>query len=200
MNDTSSVALVRSLGWEVRRGSAAMGLFIVTEAMLFVGLFFSYYYVGREQPRWPTVAPPKLTLALIMLVLLLVSSAVVEWGRRQGRAGRDAAARLSLVVTIGLGLSFLLLQAFEYRDHLRTLSPTQDSYGSIFYTITSVHGAHVILGLLMLAYVVILPHREPTERPPHRPHHNAAMYWHFVDGVWVIIVALLYVAPNIAGK
>ena len=52
------------------------------------------------------------------------------------------------------------------------------------------------LGLLMLAYVVPLPLGR-VERPPHRPLHNAALYWHFVDLVWIVIVALIYVAPNL---
>lgn len=193
----TSPEMIRALGWDVRRGSAGMALFILTEAMLFVALLFSYYYLGSQQPRWPLSEPPKLKLALIMLGVLLVSSVVVEWGRRQGRAGRDGMARLSLLLTLLLGVGFLTLQFFEYRDHWQTLTPTQSSYGSIFYTITSFHAAHVVMGLLMLAYVLILPHREPTPEPPHRPHHNAALYWHFVDVVWLIIVLLLYVAPNI---
>ena len=91
----------------------------------------------------------------------------------------------------------LVLQFFEYRNHLQTLLPTTDSYGSIFYTITTIHGAHVTLGLLMLAYAIVLPRLEPAGRPPHRPLHNAALYWHFVDIVWVFIVGLLYYLPRL---
>jgi heme/copper-type cytochrome/quinol oxidase subunit 3 len=60
-----------------------------------------------------------------------------------------------------------------------------------------VHGLHVTLGMLMLAFAACLPELEPARRPPHRPLHNAALYWHFVDLVWVVIVALLYVAPRV---
>jgi heme/copper-type cytochrome/quinol oxidase subunit 3 len=77
------------------------------------------------------------------------------------------------------------------------LKPTTDAYGSIFYTITSLHGAHVALGLLMLLYVLVLPQIGPGQKPPHRSLHNASLYWHFVDAVWLFIVALLYVAPNL---
>jgi heme/copper-type cytochrome/quinol oxidase subunit 3 len=87
---------------------------------------------------------------------------------------------------------------FEYRDHLKTLKPTTDAYGSLFYTITSIHGLHVVLGLLMLGYVLVLPHIGPNaNKSPHRPLHTASLYWHFVDSVWVIIVTLLYVVPNV---
>jgi heme/copper-type cytochrome/quinol oxidase subunit 3 len=86
---------------------------------------------------------------------------------------------------------------FEYRDHLKTLKPTTDAYGSIFYTITSFHAAHLILGLLMLCYVFALPEIGPARKPPHRALHNAGLYWHFVDLIWVVVVVLLYVVPNI---
>jgi heme/copper-type cytochrome/quinol oxidase subunit 3 len=72
-----------------------------------------------------------------------------------------------------------------------------DAYGSIFYTITSFHAAHLMLGLFMLLYVLALPQIGPGHKPPHRALHNASLYWHFVDFVWVLIVALLYLAPNI---
>ena len=49
----------------------------------------------------------------------------------------------------------------------------------------------------MLIFVLIFPKYEPRQWTPHRPYHNAAMYWHFVDIVWIFVVALLFVAPNV---
>lgn len=189
--------LVRALGWDEQRGTGAMLLFIATEAMLFVSLFFAYFYLGSAQSRWPTDAPPELRMASIMLVLLLVSSGVLEWGRRQAKTGREGAARLTVLATAGIGVIFLVLQALEYRKHLKTLLPTTDAYGSIFYTITGLHGAHLALGVLMLGYVAALPRLRPGPRAPHRPLHDVSLYWHFVDGAWVVIVALLYVLPHL---
>jgi heme/copper-type cytochrome/quinol oxidase subunit 3 len=103
-------------------------------------------------------------------------------------------------VTVALGVGFLFLQSLEYRDRLRVVTPATDAYGSLFYTITSIHGAHVLLGVLMLAWTVTLPHPGPgASRPPHRALHTASLYWHFVDAVWVVIVLLLYVLPRIQG-
>jgi heme/copper-type cytochrome/quinol oxidase subunit 3 len=179
------------------RGSWAMAMFIATEAMLFVCLFFSYFYLGHAQPKWPP-EPPKYMLALVMLAILVSSSFVLHWGESQVKQGRQAAGRGATLVTILLGLVFIAVQVKEYAIHLRELQPTTDAYGSIFYTITSVHGAHVLLGLAMLAYVLALPEIGEGEKPPHRPLHNASLYWHFVDVVWLFIVALLYLAPNLA--
>ncbi len=178
------------------RGTWAMLMFIATEATLFVCLFFSYYYLGHDKPVWPP-EPPKLTLALVMLGVLLTSSVVLHRGERAERRGRSGAARAAIGLTLLLGIAFLGIQVLEYREHLQTLQPTSDAYGSIFYTITSFHAAHLILGLLMLGYVLALPEIGPNLKPPHRGLHNASLYWHFVDLVWLFIVGLLYVVPNL---
>jgi cytochrome c oxidase subunit 3 len=122
---------------------------------------------------------------------------VLHAGERAERAGRTGRARAAVALTVAMGAGFLVLQTLEFRAHLKTLTPTTDAYGSIFYTITSLHGAHVVLGLLMLLYVLGLPQIGPGQKPPHRPLHNASLYWHFVDAVWIFIVALLYVAPKL---
>jgi len=176
-----------------QRGTLAMKLVIVTEALLFVCLFFSYFYVGHRHPRWPS-HPPELPLALVLLGLLLASSVVLHVGERQLQRGAAGRARLALVGTIGLGLAFAVVQVMEYRHHLRTLQPRSDAYGSLFYVITTFHALHVAAGLLMLLFVACLPTLRPP-RSPRRPLHNVALYWHFVDVVWIVVVALLYVLP-----
>jgi cytochrome c oxidase subunit 3 len=174
-----------------------MWLFILTEAALFVLLFFSYFYLAQGGWRWPGEMPPKLRLVIPMLLILWISSGVLHWGERQVRAQRYSRGRAALALTILLGIVFLVMQVLEYMDHLKTLTPQTNAYGSIFYTITTFHAAHLVLGLLMLGYVLILPRYEPVDRPPHRPYHNAALYWHFVDFIWVWIVIFLYIGPNI---
>jgi cytochrome c oxidase subunit III len=179
-----------------RRGTWGMLLFIVTEACLFVLLFFSYFYLGHlSRGPWPP-EPPKLTLAFVMLAVLLASSGILHWGEQAERRGSPFSARLAVALTVVLGAIFMALQAAEYREHLKTLRPTTNAYGSIFYTITTFHGLHLLLGLLMLVYVLLLPEIGPAHKPPHRSLTNAALYWHFVDAVWIVIVAVVYVAPN----
>lgn len=186
------------VAWDEHRGIQGMLWFITTEAMLFVSLFFSYYLLASQNPRWPLDEPPKLMLAIIMLVVLVTSSIVVEWGRQRTKRGDEATGRIAVLVTLALGIGFLVLQWFEYREHLKTMKPTDDAYASLFYTITSIHGLHVVLGLLMLAYVLVLPHIGPgANKPPHRPLHAASLYWHFVDSAWAVIVVLLYIVPNV---
>jgi len=179
------------------RGTWGMLVTIATEATLFVCLFGAYFWLESNKNRWAIDEPPKLHYALIMLVVLMCSSIVLHLGELQLKKQNDLAARIFLGLTILMGLGFLTLQSFEYREHWHTLTPYSDAYGSIFYTITSFHAAHVIVGLLILIYTLLLPRYSPALRSPYRPYHVASLYWHFVDIVWIVIVGLLYVMPNV---
>jgi heme/copper-type cytochrome/quinol oxidase subunit 3 len=179
------------------RGTLGMKLAIATEALLFVAMFFGYFYLGQRQSPWPP-HPPPWKMAVVMLAVLLVSSMTLHRAEHRLKRGGRLAARLWLLGSIGLGLVFMVLQVLEYREHLQELRPTTNAYGSLFYVITTFHGLHMVAGLLMLIFVAVLPDLEPPLSPA-RPLHNAALYWHFVDGVWVIIVALLYVLPSLKG-
>ncbi len=181
---------------ERNRGIYAVWMVMLTEGTLFICLFGSYYFLGADKYRWATDTPPKLAKTLIMLAILAASSLVVMWGERLVEQRRYRLARGAVVTTILMGLVFLGVQMSEYKDHWKTLTPQTDSYGSIFYTITSFHAAHVIMGLLMLGYLSILPNYGPTQLPPHRPYRVVALYWHFVDIIWLVVVLLLYVIPH----
>jgi cytochrome c oxidase subunit III len=188
---------IRALPLDERRGIYAMWCVIATEAALFACLFAAYFYLGNNKERWQADHPPKLLVAFILLAILISSSFVLHWGQKQVQQGHHTAGRMLLAVTILMGLVFLALQGYEYADHWKTLTPFSDSYGSLFYTITSFHAAHVILGLLMLAFVLVLPRYAPARETPFRPYETVALYWHFVDVVWVFIVLILYVIPNL---
>ncbi len=179
------------------RGTFSIILFISTEATLFSILFASYWYMAKAAPQWPPDAPPKLHYSIPMLAVLLGSSAVLHWGEKQIKKHRIRAGMIGLGITIFMGIVFLILSVFEYSEHLGTLMPTKDAYAAIFYTIITLHAAHVVLGLSMLSFVFFLPSVEPRAITPHRPYHNASLYWHFVDTVWFFVIIFLYVIPNL---
>lgn len=180
-----------------RVGSSAILAFIATEATLFAMLFASYWYLGKGQPRWPMDDPPKLHYAIPMLLLLLASSVVLHFGEKKVKEHKVSAGMIFLGITILMGLGFIAMSVLDYQERLRTLSPTQDAYASIYYTTVTLHAAHVVLGLLMMLYVLILPSIEPRETTPHRPYHNMTLYWHFVDLVWVFVVFIMFIIPNL---
>jgi cytochrome c oxidase subunit III len=182
------------------RGRArwGMALFIATEAMLFGLLFFAYFYLGSSQPRWPPEDPP-LFYALILLGVLIMSSVTVDWGQRGLERGNLSRLHWGLGATIVLAVAFLVIQFFEYRAHLKVLTPFDSAYGSLFYTITTFHLTHVVVGLLMLCFAFALGLAGHFDRTRTATVKNVTYYWHFVDIVWVLVVSILYVAPHLYG-
>jgi heme/copper-type cytochrome/quinol oxidase subunit 3 len=179
-------------------GMWAMLLFIATEATLFAYLITSYFFLGVSNPSWPPAGfeNPKLELPLIMTALLLSSSVVLYAAEQYRKRGRIAAYRGGTALTIVLGLGFLLLQAREYADKLKHMPPSSHAYASMFFLITGFHGAHVALGLLMLLWTLLADVRGRLAVIEPLALKNTSLYWHFVDGVWLVILTCLYVSPR----
>ncbi len=186
---------IRSLPWDAGRGTGGMWLFMLSELMIFVALFFAYFYLCANSARWPPDQAPAITIPIIILIVLLVSCAVLEWARRTLAAGRRGAARIGLLVGLAAGAIYIVLTIVSLRKSLSALKPWQDSYGSIFYTILGVHAVHQVVGILLLAYALLLP-LEPTAAPPHRPYTNSALYWYFATFVWLAVVCIMYLPPH----
>jgi cytochrome c oxidase subunit I+III len=179
----------RSVGWW------GMMCVVATEGAFFAYLLFSYFYLGSLSSNpWPT-SEPDLPLPLVNTLILLGSSGVAWWAERSVRAGRTKQLRVGLAATIALGVLFLSLQAVEYGRE--TLSGTHDAYGSLFYTITGFHGAHVAAGLLMLVVVLVRALRGHFGEGRHDAVSNVAIYWHFVDLVWLAVFTSLYLTPHL---
>ena len=182
----------REVGWW------AMVLFCLTEASLFAYLLSSYFYLGVTNTAWPPIGheKPKLMLPVIMTALLLSSSVALWLAERSRERGHLVRHRVGTAATMLLGVGFLSLQAVEYHDKLQKTSPQASAYDSMFFTITGFHGAHVAMGLLILAWTMTADWRgrlAPTEPLALK---NASLYWHFVDGVWLVILTCLYLSPR----
>lgn len=190
-------ARLKQLPIDQYRGKWGMWCTIITETMLFVSMFAAYYYLGSNKDRWAEEVPPVLWFAFALAAVLISSSVVLMWGEKQLKAHNYTAARVAVWITVLLGLGFLAFQGYEYYSDWMNLAPYSDSYGSVFYAITTLHAAHVCAGLLMLMFLGIMPRYGETPRTPHRPYETIAMYWHFVDVVWLFIVTFLYVIPHI---
>ena len=175
-----------------------MVLFLFNEAALFASLIASYLYLGLRSRFWPPAGIPKpeLRLPLIMTALLVSSSIVLVFAEKAFERGARAAHRVGTLITVALGVAFLLIQAREYADKLAHGSPTEHAYESLFFTITGLHGAHVAFGLLVLLWALARAW-SGTSTPRHPlAVKNASLYWHFVDGVWLVILTTLYLSPR----
>ncbi len=182
-------------------GFWGMVMLIFTEATLFGILLFSYLYLRFQNgPTWPPdgIEKPDLFLVSIMTPILLLSSAPMHWAHTGIRRGKVWRLRLGLLLTFVMGATFLGLQGIEYHEILSTqFTPRTNGYGSLFFTITGFHRAHVGVGLLMNLWLQWYARRGRFSARRHLPVENVAMYWHFVDAVWVFILATLYLSPHL---
>lgn len=178
-------------------GYWAMVLFCVTEATLFAYLIASYFYLGVSNRSWPPAgARPSLTKPLLMTVLLVSSSAVLIFAARARERGARSRYAIGTLLTILLGAGFLVLQVTEYRDRLPYMPPSSGAYASVFYLITGFHGTHVALGLLLLLWTLLADRRGRLASESPLAVKNSALYWHFVDAVWLVILTCLYLSPR----
>lgn len=176
-------------------GRWAMTWTIATEATLFAYLLFANYYLASQsRTTWPPTGPLDLSLALPDTIILIVSSLVYHWGERGLRAGNHRRFVAGVRLAFLLGLIFLIIQGFEWKG--QPFRPQSSAFGSMYYTTTGFHGAHVIVGLLMLLAVQIWAARGKFTPDRHLRVTLAGMYWHFVDIVWLFVFASFYLAPR----
>ena len=175
-----------------------MVLFLLNEATLFASLIGGYFYLGLGNRSWPPAGTPKpeLRLPLVMTALLLSSSIVLFFGEKGFEQGKRIRYRIATLVTILLGLGFLFVQAREYADKLKAHSPSENAYESIFFTITGLHGTHVAFGVLFLVWALCREWSGTTHPRYPLAIKNSSLYWHFVDGVWLVILTCLYLSPR----
>jgi heme/copper-type cytochrome/quinol oxidase subunit 3 len=180
----------RSLGWWGLAGLVA------TEAALFAYLLFAYYYIlVQVGPSWfPERAPP-LRLALPNTIVLLASSATVAWAEHSVRSGARGRGVAGIVLTLLLGVLFVAVQGFEWKAKPYTMQ--SGSYGSLYFTITGFHLAHVAAGLIALALVLIWTLAGYLDERRSVPLLIASAYWHFVDIVWLTVFFTFYVVPRL---
>jgi heme/copper-type cytochrome/quinol oxidase subunit 3 len=191
---TTEQPVGRSTGWW------GMVLFITTEATLFAALFGSYFYLRfQTSGPWPPggIENPKLVTPLIMTAVLVPSSLPLLWAVRGIERGRQWQLRTGLVATLVMGLTFLSLQGAEYAEKLEEFTFTTNVYGSLFYAITGFHGFHVTVGLLMGGWLLAASLRGSFSPRHHERVRIVALYWHFVDIVWVAILFTIYLSPRL---
>jgi heme/copper-type cytochrome/quinol oxidase subunit 3 len=173
----------------------AMVCLIITEGALFAYLLFSYFYLESMAPQWPPNNVPELRLAGPNTILLVASSLVMWWAERGIKRGAQLQLRVGMLVTTVMGIVFLIIQSKEYAGLKFTAS--SHAYGSLFITITGFHFAHVVVGVLMMLTTEVRAWLGHFTERRHLAVTNTALYWHFVDVVWLAVFASLYLTPRI---
>jgi cytochrome c oxidase subunit 3/cytochrome o ubiquinol oxidase subunit 3 len=184
-----------SADWSLpsRRKVGVIGV-ILTESALFTIFVTAYlFYIGKS-----TTGPypnQVLDLPILATICLLSSSLTVMLAERAFRRGNNSGFQLWWLVTIILAGVFLGATALEwhkliFRDHL-TIST--NLFGTTFYSLVGLHASHVIVGLILLVLVLVLSLRGHVTQAHAEHVEMLSWYWHFVDGIWVIVFTVVYI-------
>ena len=171
-----------------------MLLFIISEIMLFGAFFTAYFFIRvvADSGWFPLDDKelPKL-VAGVNTAVLISSSFTMHWALEGARRGNRRAMQVGLLTTAMLGLTFLSVQINEY-VHIG-FAPSDNAQGTIFYGLTGLHGAHVFIGLTLLTFATTRAFRGHFTPKEHRGVEVPGIYWHFVDGMWIIVYTTVYI-------
>jgi cytochrome c oxidase subunit 3 len=178
----------------VDSSTLGMLLFIASEIMLFGSFFTAYFFVRvvNDAPAWPPEGfHLPVYVAGVNTVILLTSSFTMHWALQAIKRGNRAGLQAGLVLTLALGLVFLLTQAREYSRI--GFAPHDEAFGSVFYGLTGLHGAHVFVGLTLLTFATIRAFRGHFTPEAHWGVEIPGIYWHFVDVMWIVVYTTVYI-------
>src|SRR3982751_2774073 len=178
----------------IDRQTLGILLFIVSEVMLFGSFFAAYFFIRvvANVGPWPPdgLELPK-TVALVNTFILVSSSFTVHWALESIRRENRRGLILGLAATFMLGATFLFIQINEYA-HIG-FAPYTNAFGSVFYGLTGLHGAHVTVGLTLLLAATVRSFRGHYTAEAHHGVEIPGIYWHFVDVMWIVVYVTVYI-------
>jgi cytochrome c oxidase subunit III len=179
-----------------RTGKLGFGLFLASLGMLFAGSLVGYLVIRVQADAWPPPGMPRLPPGLwVSTGLLLISSGTVHWAGHAVRVGKDGMVGPAMAITWGLGLVFLVLQVVNWSTLMAAdLTASSNLYGFTFFMLTGLHGVHVIGGLIPMAVVTLKAFRGAYTADSHGGITYSTMYWHFLDGVWLVMFVAMVIA------
>jgi cytochrome c oxidase subunit 3 len=182
-----------------------MWLFLYTEIMLFGGLFVIYanYYHRYTSEFIEGGMSLNTIMGAFNTILLLVSSFTVAASITAVRRNAKKAALIFLSLAILMGLAFLVNKYFEWgakfahgiypgSDHLADGPHGLTIFYGLYYTITGLHGLHVLIGVVLLTVCAVLVSRDRIHQANYVVLDNSGLYWHLVDLIWIFIFPLFY--------
>jgi cytochrome c oxidase subunit III len=177
-------------------GKLGIWLFLASEVMLFGALFASYVMLRVGNEHWPPGATYlNIPLATLNTVILISSSVtmVLAWAALAKHDFKKF--RVFMGITILCGFGFLTVKYFEYTAKFHhELFPSTNTFLAIYFTLTGLHGLHVIGGMAVNSYLWG-PGSKLWKTDPHHFTNrveNAGLFWHLVDLVWIFLFPILY--------
>ncbi|MBI2980718.1 MAG: cytochrome c oxidase subunit 3 [Deltaproteobacteria bacterium] len=180
----------------VTNSKLGVWLFLASEVMLFGALFSTYIILRTGSAEWPhgssILNVPLATLNTMVLITSSVTMVMAWVSLMLQRLGRF---RFFMGTTILLAFAFLVIKFFEYRaKFVHHHFPSTDTFYAIYFTLTGLHGLHVVGGIVVNAYLLLFGSRlwNRNARQFTGRVEAAGLYWHFVDLVWIFLFPVLY--------
>jgi cytochrome c oxidase subunit 3 len=198
---------------EQQQESATLGmwLFLVTEVMFFGGLFMAYLLYRVWYPEAWSEGSLELDIRLggLNTAVLIGSSLTMALGVRSAQVGAPRATVNWLLATIGLGMVFLIVKAFEYAHKFEmnhVPGPNFQFEGpharqvqiflSLYFAMTGLHALHMVIGVGIMSVIAWMAYKRYFSPEWYAPVEMAGLYWHFVDIVWIFLFPLLYLVDR----
>lgn len=176
---------------QVKANRLGLWLFFVSEAFMFGGLLAARFYLwGGTRPDLDQ------TLGLVVTAILLLSSFFMN--RAESAIAHDDRETFlnSMLITAGLGVAFLVgVVFFEWGGHIK---PWDGIYGAVLFGMTGLHALHVFSGVILILIVWNLGRNGHFSAERHWGVEATAIYWHFVDIVWVFYYPALYLMGTVS--
>ena len=191
------VALVTERRVARPSGWWGMVIFVATEATLFGTMIGTYFYLRFRTLHWPPtgVPEPKLVVPLVLTGVLVLTSVVMQLALGSAARGRLGLARLALLVALIVQSGYLAMQIHLFIGDLDKFSPNATAYASIYFTLVGAHHFHVLVGILLNAWLLL---RFAAGLTNYRlvGLQATTFYWHFVN-VLAVVVTLTQVSPSL---
>lgn len=182
-----------------------MWLFLFTELLLFGGLFILYMAYRFEYSDLFKLSAKELKVSLgaVNTIILLTSSLTMVLSIVAIQRGNKKLSITFLTSTIVFAFGFLVVKYFEWsekfhhglfpgKEHLLELPQGQKIFFSLYYAMTGLHGIHIVVGILLLTWMLILVIRDRIRADKYMNLENAGLYWHLVDLIWIFLFPLFY--------
>jgi cytochrome c oxidase subunit 3 len=177
---------------QVRNNRLGMWLFFISEAFMFGALLVARFFL------WGSTRPDlSQELGLAVTSVLLLSSFFMYRADTAARYDDRTTFLRSLLITAGLGLLFLVgVVGFEWRSHLR---PSDGVFGAVFFGMTGMHALHVLSGVIMILILWNNARKGMYSSEHHWPVEAVAIWWHYVDLIWVFFYPAIYLMGTASG-
>jgi cytochrome c oxidase subunit 3 len=189
-----------------------MWIFLVTEVMFFGGLFTAYmlYRIAYPEAWSEGSGDLDIVLGAVNTAVLIGSSLTMAMAVRCAQTGARKGTMTWLVLTMGLGLTFLVVKGFEYHEkwelsHVPGLkffyegpfANQVEIFFSLYFAMTGLHALHMVVGFGIMSVILWMAYRGRFSPQWSTPVEMAGLYWHFVDIVWIFLFPLLYLVDRV---